>query len=111
MGVTLLPDLGTEILIPVCAVVGIAFSLIQWFIVSQVKLDASASRNNAKNGIADSLIEEEEGLNDHSVVTKCAEIQNAISEGIFPSFEILVFQFWILSFSLDLRVISADFDA
>jgi len=95
MGSTLLPDLGTEILIPACAVVGIVFSLFQWFIVSQVKLDSSASRSNAKNGIADSLIEEEEGLNDHSVVTKCAEIQNAISEGIICSLVILVFETWI----------------
>jgi hypothetical protein len=30
---------------------------------------------------ANYLIEEEEGLNDHNVVGKCAEIQNAISEG------------------------------
>ena len=82
MGATLLPDLGTEILIPVCAVVGIVFSLIQWYLVSTIKLDASATTNNKKNGYADSLIEEEEGLNDHAVVAKCAEIQNAISEGL-----------------------------
>ncbi|CAL9173835.1 unnamed protein product [Musa hybrid cultivar] len=33
------------------------------------------------NGVSDYLIEEEEGLNDHNVVVKCAEIQSAISEG------------------------------
>ncbi|KAK4343294.1 hypothetical protein RND71_036388 [Anisodus tanguticus] len=32
------------------------------------------------NGYSEALIEEEEGINDHSVVHKCAEIQNAISE-------------------------------
>ena len=82
MGSPLLPDLGTEILIPVCAIIGIVFSLIQWYLVSQVKLshDSGPSGNN-KNGYSESLIEEEEGLNDHSVVSKCAEIQNAISEG------------------------------
>nr|CAD1831872.1 unnamed protein product [Ananas comosus var. bracteatus] len=52
MGATILPELLTEILIP-----------------------------GGKNGFGDYLIEEEEGLNDHNVVVKCAEIQAAISEG------------------------------
>nr|AAA61610.1 pyrophosphatase [Beta vulgaris] len=82
MGAALLPDLITEIIIPVCAVIGIAFSLLQWYIVLRVKLSPDSTRNNNnKNGFSDSLIEEEEGLNDQSVVAKCAEIQNAISEG------------------------------
>ncbi|KAL2338436.1 hypothetical protein Fmac_012882 [Flemingia macrophylla] len=84
MGATILPDLGTEILIPVCAVIGIAFALFQWVLVSKVKLSAArdSSPNAAgKNGYNDYLIEEEEGINDHNVVAKCAEIQNAISEG------------------------------
>ncbi|KAK8655012.1 hypothetical protein V6N13_107604 [Hibiscus sabdariffa] len=84
MGAFILPDLGTEILIPACAVIGIAFSLAQWYLVSQVKLSPGSAANNGaggKNGYADYLIEEEEGLNDHNVVLKCAEIQNAISEG------------------------------
>ncbi|CAI0542680.1 unnamed protein product [Linum tenue] len=86
MGSALLPDLGTEIFIPVCAVIGIAFALFQWVLVSQVKLSpvspSSGSRDSPnKNGYNDYLIEEEEGLNDHNVVLKCAEIQNAISEG------------------------------
>lgn len=82
-----LPELWTEILVPVCAVVGIAFSLFQWFIVSRVKLttdlgaSSSGGANNGKNGYGDYLIEEEEGVNDQSVVAKCAEIQTAISEG------------------------------
>ncbi|CAN6980367.1 unnamed protein product [Brassica rapa subsp. trilocularis] len=80
-----LPELWTEILIPVCAVVGIVFSLFQWFIVSRVKVSgdqgASSSSGGAKNGYGDYLIEEEEGVNDQSVVAKCAEIQTAISEG------------------------------
>ncbi|KAJ0075573.1 hypothetical protein Patl1_34613 [Pistacia atlantica] len=80
---TILPELGTEILVPVCAVVGIIFSLIQWGIVSRVKVthERTPSSNNKKNGFNDYLIEEEEGINDQSVVVKCAEIQNAISEG------------------------------
>ncbi|KAE8714679.1 Pyrophosphate-energized vacuolar membrane proton pump 1 [Hibiscus syriacus] len=51
--------------------------------VSRVKLstERNASANTKKNGFDDYLIEEEDGINDHGVVTKCAEIQNAISEG------------------------------
>ncbi|MBA0754138.1 hypothetical protein Gogos_022043 [Gossypium gossypioides] len=88
MGSSILPDLGAEILIPVCAVIGIVFSLVQWLLVSKVKLspgpDSGSPGNNGaggKNGYSDYLIEEEEGLNDHNVVIKCAEIQTAISEG------------------------------
>ena len=81
-----LPELWTEILVPVCAVVGIAFSLFQWFIVSRVRVSSdqgasSSSSGGSKNGYGDYLIEEEEGVNDQSVVAKCAEIQTAISEG------------------------------
>ncbi|KAL1564030.1 Pyrophosphate-energized vacuolar membrane proton pump 1 [Salvia divinorum] len=80
----LLSDLGTEIVVPVCAVIGIIFSLVQWFFVSRVKVSADragdAVARNGKNGCGDYLIEEE-GINDHNVVAKCAEIQNAISEG------------------------------
>lgn len=81
----LLPDLGTQIVIPVCAVIGIVFSLVQWQLVSRVKLSSesvvSDSAKNGKNGYGDYLIEEEEGMNDQNIVAKCAEIQNAISEG------------------------------
>ncbi|KAB2028874.1 hypothetical protein ES319_D05G125800v1 [Gossypium barbadense] len=83
MGAVLLSEFATEIVVPVCAVIGIAFSLVQWLLVSRVKLNPErhASGNSNKNGYSDYLIEEEEGLNDPSVVTKCAEIQSAISEG------------------------------
>ena len=100
MGASILPDLGAEILIPVCAVIGIAFSLVQWVLVSKVKLspgrDSGSANNGAgsKNGYADYLIEEEEGLNDHNVVLKCAEIQSAISEGCF-SFHFFSFRFFL----------------
>ncbi|PQM40293.1 H+-pyrophosphatase [Prunus yedoensis var. nudiflora] len=82
----LLSTLATEIVIPVAAVIGIVFSLVQWFIVSRVKVTLErhappAGPNSKKNGFNDYLIEEEEGLNDQNVVAKCAEIQNAISEG------------------------------
>lgn len=80
----MIPDLVTQIVIPACAVVGIVFSLVQWFIVAKVKVSSERHVNNggsAKNGYHEYLIEEEDGVNDQNVVAKCAEIQNAISEG------------------------------
>ncbi|KAM7257956.1 hypothetical protein ACFE04_013697 [Oxalis oulophora] len=87
----ILSELATEVIIPVCALVGIVFALAQWYLVSLVKVtsdrqasssnNSNSNSNSNKNGFNDSLIEEEEGINDHNVVAKCAEIQNAISEG------------------------------
>ena len=88
MGEAILSDFLTEILIPVAAVIGIAFSLIQWILVSRVKLSPERqppSSGNKNGGLSDYLVEEEEGVNDHNVVAKCAEIQNAISEGAFST--------------------------
>ncbi|RRT79826.1 hypothetical protein BHE74_00022884 [Ensete ventricosum] len=94
MGAAMLSGVITEILIPVAAVVGIAFALLQWLLVSAVKLSPERqppAGGNKKNGFAaDFLIEEEEGLNDHNIVVKCAEIQKAISEGSSPSLAFLV---------------------
>ncbi|KAL0337510.1 UNVERIFIED_CONTAM: Pyrophosphate-energized vacuolar membrane proton pump [Sesamum calycinum] len=79
---TLLPDRGTEILIPVCAVIGIAFAFVQWMLVAKVRLSNGKDSAGGRSGFTEALIEEEEeGLSDHSVVRKCAEIQSAISEG------------------------------
>jgi len=75
----ILSDVATEALIPLAAAVGIAFAVAQWVLVSRVKLAPSSGRD--KDVLADSLIEEEEGLNDHDVVVRCAEIQRAIAEG------------------------------
>ncbi|KAI4988859.1 hypothetical protein ZWY2020_036176 [Hordeum vulgare] len=90
----ILGELGTEILIPVCGVIGIVFAVAQWFIDSKVKVTpgAASATAGAKNGYGDYLIEEEEGLNDHNVVVKCAEIQNAISEGA-TSFLFTMYQY------------------
>uniref|UniRef100_A0A453QWR1 H(+)-exporting diphosphatase n=1 Tax=Aegilops tauschii subsp. strangulata TaxID=200361 RepID=A0A453QWR1_AEGTS len=89
----ILGELGTEILIPVCGVVGIVFAIAQWFIVSKVKVTpGAAAAGGSKNGYGDYLIEEEEGLNDHNVVVKCAEIQTAISEGA-TSFLFTMYQY------------------
>jgi hypothetical protein len=75
----ILPDLATQVLVPVAAAIGIAFAVLQWVLVSQVKV--TPDRSAGKDGASEALIEEEEGLNDHNVVLKCAEIQTAISEG------------------------------
>jgi H+-translocating diphosphatase len=76
------------VLIPVAAAVGISFSVVQWVLVSKVWLAPERRADDGgaiKSDPCDYLIEEEEGLNDHNVVVKCAEIQNAISEGEKPS--------------------------
>ncbi|XP_042474435.1 pyrophosphate-energized vacuolar membrane proton pump-like isoform X1 [Zingiber officinale] len=79
----ILLDLFTNVLIPVTTVVRIAFALLQWLLVSKVRLSPpeADAEGTGKNGYFEYLIDEEEGLNDHNVVVKCAEIQRAISEG------------------------------
>ncbi|KAI5021007.1 hypothetical protein ZWY2020_054417 [Hordeum vulgare] len=71
----------------VAAAVGIAFAVLQWVLVSKVKVTpepraegGEASAAGVKYGASEYLIEEEEGLNDNNVILKCAEIQTAISE-------------------------------
>ncbi|WOL03267.1 hypothetical protein Cni_G11987 [Canna indica] len=72
----------TLVLVPAAAIAGIGFALVQWFLVSRVKVSTDSSEEG--NGFAASLVdegEEEEGLDRASVISKCAEIQNAISVG------------------------------
>ncbi|RDX69410.1 hypothetical protein CR513_51482, partial [Mucuna pruriens] len=100
MGATVLSEFATEVVVPVCAVVGIVFSLVQWYLVARVKVTTerhghsssprSDNNGNNKNGCGDYLIEEEEGINDHNVVVKCAEIQNAISEGLLSALDLKI---------------------
>jgi H+-translocating diphosphatase len=85
----ILSEVATQVLVPLAAVVGVAFAVAQWVIVSRVKLAPSSRGARDKDALGDSLIEEEEGLNDHNVVVKCAEIQSAIAEG----------EFWLDDFS------------
>ncbi|XP_044957966.1 uncharacterized protein LOC123409034, partial [Hordeum vulgare subsp. vulgare] len=81
-------EASTMVVVPMAAAVGIAFAVLQWVLVSKVKVTTEprveggeASASGGKYGASEYLIEEEEGLNDHNVVLKCAEIQTAISEG------------------------------
>lgn len=79
-GMGLMSEAFAQILIPVGALIGIAFALVQWFLVSKIRVVSSGSENGCK----DHLIEEdeqEEGVDSVEVVNKCAEIQNAISVG------------------------------
>ena len=69
----------TQLLIPLAALVGLAFALLQWFLVSRVKVSGSYGE---RNGYKDKLIgETEEGVDSLEVTIKVAEIQNAISIG------------------------------
>lgn len=69
----------TQLLIPLAALVGLAFALLQWFLVSRVKVSGSYGEGN---GYKDKLIgEAEEGVDSLEVTIKVAEIQNAISIG------------------------------
>ena len=66
-----------QVLIPASALVGIVFALLQWYLVSKVKVSGDSS-----NGLSDKLIEDEEdGVNNREASIKCAEIQHAISVG------------------------------
>jgi len=71
----------TQILIPLAAFIGIGFALLQWFLVSKVRVSSGSKLESEYN---DKLIEEdeqEEGIDSDDVVAKCADIQKAISEG------------------------------
>jgi len=74
-------DTVTLVLIPGSALVGIGFALLQWFLVSRVKVTEDV------NGYHENLMEnedQEEGVDQLSVVIKCSEIQNAIAVGKVP---------------------------
>ncbi|KAH7445334.1 hypothetical protein KP509_01G002900 [Ceratopteris richardii] len=71
---TILPFLWTEILIPVAALIGIGFALIQWYIVSCISVSPARA---SESGGDDYLLED--GPDGADAMIKCAEIQKAIS--------------------------------
>ena len=80
-GMGLMSEAFSQTLIPVCALIGILFALVQWFLVSRIRVASSGP-----DSYEDQLIEEDdeqvEGIDSAEVVNKkCAEIQNAISVG------------------------------
>ncbi|GAQ85411.1 hypothetical protein KFL_002340010 [Klebsormidium nitens] len=60
--------------IPICGLIGIAFALLQWHIVSKIKVSPEAGRYNEYVAV-------EDGTDDQGVIHKVAEIQEAISKG------------------------------
>ncbi|KAF5952152.1 hypothetical protein HYC85_010096 [Camellia sinensis] len=75
----------TQILIPLAALVGIGFALVQWILVSKVKVSSGSEPAmldiNGNKGALLGEDDEEEGIDSYEAVHKCAEIQNAISLG------------------------------
>ncbi|CAN6452918.1 unnamed protein product [Victoria cruziana] len=82
MGYALVGELFAYAFIPAGAVVGIGFALYQWFLVSRVAV-SPGSRNALNGGPLEGLLENEaeEGVDGKTAVSKCCEIQNAISVG------------------------------
>lgn len=85
---------GAEVLIPLAALIGIAFAVFQWFVVSRVKVPAAAAAAAAEEDAAKARLRtaesevaevvedsEEAGVDYGRVEAKCAQIQDAISIG------------------------------
>lgn len=88
----------TQVLIPVAALIGLGFALLQWFLVSKVRVSGEASDYD---GYKDSLIdagEFEEGVDNFEVSIKVAEIQNAISVGELSISLSLIVSFYFFFF-------------
>ncbi|XP_020113702.1 pyrophosphate-energized vacuolar membrane proton pump-like [Ananas comosus] len=86
MGV--LGEAATQALIPIASLIGIGFALLQWYVVSKIKVFsysedyasyADEQLMQKQNGEEDE--EEEEGVDGGVAAAKCGEIQNAISVG------------------------------
>ena len=73
-------DMAAEIGIPLAAAAGILFALLQWFLVSRVSISVDSEVND------DLMHDEEEFLDQQAIVTRCAEIQSAISVGELKNF-------------------------
>jgi len=87
--------LGTaavEALIPVAALIGIAFAMLQWYVVARVPVPSHAGEDDGDGGGGGSKQhghgvrgteedEEEDGMDYLLVEARCAEIQRAISIG------------------------------
>lgn len=78
---------ATEALIPVAAVIGIAFAVLQWYVVARVAVPSHAGEDGAggkggKGGKGEEeVVDEEDGVDYRHVEARCAEIQHAISIG------------------------------
>eukprot|EP00246_Nothoceros_aenigmaticus_P014622 TRINITY_DN5706_c0_g1_i1.p1 TRINITY_DN5706_c0_g1~~TRINITY_DN5706_c0_g1_i1.p1 ORF type:complete len:747 (-),score=142.04 TRINITY_DN5706_c0_g1_i1:316-2556(-) len=99
MAVTVLSAGFVELFIPFAAIVGIVFALVQWYVVSKISVSHTSSSSN--NGCNDYMLEED-GIDQPTVVEKCAEIQEAISLGAesFLQTEYKYLFFFMLGFSV-----------
>ncbi|XP_048569959.1 pyrophosphate-energized vacuolar membrane proton pump-like [Triticum urartu] len=76
---------GAEVLIPLAAVIGIAFAVFQWYVVAKVPVPShdgedggGAAAQKGRSGHDESA---EDGVDYRQVEARCAEIQHAISIG------------------------------
>ncbi|KAG6556101.1 hypothetical protein Mapa_002042 [Marchantia paleacea] len=100
MAETILGVTFVTIFIPVSCLVGILFALLQWYVVSLVKVGGSSSSNGNKNGHTDYLLDSsEEGSDEASVIEKVKSIQEAISEGA-ESFLVTEYKYLAIFMSL-----------
>lgn len=71
----------TQILIPLAAIIGIGFALLQWVLVSKIRVSSGSKLESEYNNKLIEEDEQEEGIDSDDVVAKCADIQKAISQG------------------------------
>jgi H+-translocating diphosphatase len=82
-----LGTVAVEVFIPVAALIGIAFAVLQWYVVARVAVNSDAgggAGGKGRGGGSDVLEEDEEeeyGVDRLAVEARCAEIQQAISIG------------------------------
>lgn len=77
----LMSEALTQILIPLAAFIGIGFALLQWFLVSKIRVSSESKLESEYNNKLIEEDEQEEGIDSDDVVAKCADIQKAISHG------------------------------
>uniref|UniRef100_A0A0E0DMB3 H(+)-exporting diphosphatase n=1 Tax=Oryza meridionalis TaxID=40149 RepID=A0A0E0DMB3_9ORYZ len=79
----LIGTVAAEVLIPLAAVIGILFAVLQWYVVSRVAVPphdggGAGKGERESDGVDD---DEEDGVDYRGVEARCAEIQHAISVG------------------------------
>lgn len=74
---------GAEVLIPLAAVIGIAFAVFQWYVVAKVPVPSHDGEDGgaAQKGRSGHEENAEDGVDYRQVEARCAEIQHAISIG------------------------------
>ncbi|GBG89456.1 hypothetical protein CBR_g49246 [Chara braunii] len=94
LGATLVTPWAVQVFIPASALIGIAFAIVQWSIVAKIPVRSGAATDGGY-----SLIADEGGVEDASVIAKVAEIQEAISLG---AVSFLTTEYWYLAIFMTL---------